>query len=69
MGRTGLIAIFVLLVAADIFGVTEVVRLLFTNRHQDFAFWGVFVLVALFNAGLIWLTVRVWRRLQMSSSS
>jgi hypothetical protein len=65
MGRTGLALSLLLLIAADLWGVGEVWRLVFDHSHRDgVAFWGGFVVVVLFNVGLVWLTVRVAKRLR-----
>jgi len=68
MGRRSLIATLVILIVADIWGVTEAARLLFSHSHKGAAaFWAIFMVVVLFNAGLIWITMRVWVRIQSSS--
>lgn len=58
-----LILSFVLLLAADLWGVAEVWRLIFDRSHRGgVEFWEVFTTVVLFEVGLIWLTFWVGRR-------
>lgn len=65
MRRSSLVLAFVLLLAADLWGVGEVWSLIFDHSHRGgAAFWGAFVVVVLLNAGLIWLTIRVAQRLR-----
>ncbi len=61
----GLIAGFVLLIAVDLWGVSEVWRLIFDHSHHaGGAFWVAFAFVVLLYVGLIWFIVRVGRRLR-----
>ena len=69
MGRASLALCLVLLIAADVWSVAEVWRLIFNHGHRGgAAFWGAFALVVLIYAGLLWLTIRVARRLRAGSS-
>ena len=62
--RATLTVVFVLLVAVDLWGVAEIVRFLAAYGHSgDFAVWFLTAVVAMFYAGLIWITVRVGKRL------
>jgi hypothetical protein len=77
MRRTLLIGAFVLLVLLDVRSVVEVSRWILVRQegpmeretagllHDPAIFtWAAYMLMALFNLGLLWLTIRVGKRLR-----
>jgi hypothetical protein len=65
-GKRLLSVLFVALVADDVWSVVQLLRKLFAHHNGGAGFWTAFVLVATFQAGLIWLTVRIGKRLRPS---
>lgn len=75
MRRTWLIVAFVLLLALDVRGVVELWDRFYV--HPRYAvieqlsggrviYWGTWALVVLFDVGVLWLTLRVAKRLRIS---
>lgn len=65
MRRTWLTVLFVVLVVYDIWSIGQLIRTLFDHGHRGGAsFWVAFLLIAAFHAGIIWLTVRIGKRLR-----
>jgi hypothetical protein len=74
MRRPWLIALFVVLLALDARGVIELFR---AHHHSalerltggNTLYWATWALVILFDLGVLWLTVRVGKRLRATAST
>jgi hypothetical protein len=73
MRRSWLIAAFVLLLALDVRAVLELWMRFLVHRHSEAVnqltaghavYWTVWALVIFFDLGVLWLTIRVGRRLR-----